>query len=66
MKTTFPNLEAEKARRGLTDDDLARHLGLTRTAYTKKKNGKRFSIAEIRSLLSLFDSTFEYLFHDAA
>lgn len=63
MKATFPNLEAEKARRGMTDDDLAKHLGLTRTAYTKKKNGKRFSITEIDSLLTLFNSNFEYLFY---
>lgn len=63
MKATFPNLEAEKARRGLTDDDLAQHLGLTRTAFTKKKNNKSFSLTEIDTLLTLFGSTFEYLFH---
>lgn len=62
MKATFPNLEAEKVRRGLTDDDLAQAVGLTRTAFTKKKNNKGFSLSEINALLSLFDSTFDYLF----
>lgn len=63
MKAAFPNLEAEKARRGLTDDDLAKAVGLTRTAFTKKKNNKSFSLSEIDALLTLFGSDFEYLFH---
>lgn len=62
MKVSFPNLEAEKVRRGLTDSDLAREVGLTRAAFSKKKNNKSFSLGEINALLTLFGATFEYLF----
>lgn len=64
MKAVFPNLEAEKARNDITDDDIAMQLGMSRNTFAKKKNEKRLSISEIRVILSLFNATFEYLFYD--
>ena len=58
----FRNLRAEQARLDLTDEDMAKKLGITRTAYTKKKNSGYFTMPEIRIMLELFKTSFEYLF----
>lgn len=58
----FRNLRAEQARLDLTDADMGKKLGITREAYIKKKKSGFFTLAEIRTMLSLFGVSFEYLF----
>jgi len=60
--TMFRNLRAEQARLDLTDADMGKKLGITREAYIKKKKNGFFTLSEIRILLSMFGTTFEYLF----
>lgn len=62
----FPNLNAEQARRGLTNEETAAKLGITRTAYEGKKKRGTFRLSEIRLLCELFGVSFEYLFEEAA
>lgn len=58
----FRNLRAEQARLDLTDADMGKKLGITREAYIKKKKNGFFTLSEIRTMLSLFGASFEYLF----
>lgn len=58
----FRNLRAEQARLDLTDADMGKKLGITREAYIKKKKNGYFTMPEIRIMLGLFKTSFEYLF----
>ncbi|WP_420909345.1 helix-turn-helix transcriptional regulator [Aneurinibacillus migulanus] len=60
------NLENVKETRkscGLTQEEVAKHLGMTKCNYSKKENGQlRFSIDEALKLSQLFSTTIEKLF----
>lgn len=58
----FPNLQAEQARKGMTNMQVAESLGIARPTYEQKKKNGRFTVSECRKLCKMFDSTFEYLF----
>lgn len=58
----FRNLEAEQARRGKTNGDMAKILGISRVSYESKKKTQKFTCPEIWSLLQFFGSDFSYLF----
>lgn len=58
----FRNLDAEQARKRLTNSDVAKVLGVSRVTYERKKKNGEFTASEIRKLLILFSCTFEYLF----
>lgn len=58
----FRNLEAEQARKGKTNFDMAELLGISRSSYENKKSSGKFYVSQIFTLCRFFDSTFEYLF----
>ena len=58
----FPNIEAEQHRRKLTNVDVAKLLGISRTTYEKKKRIGNFSRNQIILLCDYFNCNFEYLF----
>ena len=58
----FRNINAEQARRGVTDQEIADLLGITRSTYSRKKNTGNFSLSEVRFLMRYFDCDFHYLF----
>jgi len=58
----FPNLQAEQARKGMTNTQVAEHLKLSRVAYEQKKRSGRFLVEECKRLCTLFNSEFCYLF----
>lgn len=58
----FPNLNAEQARKNLTDEKVAELIGIKRAAYGRKKQNQRFLVDECLKLCKVFDCTFEYLF----
>lgn len=58
----FRNLEAEQARKGKTNLDMAELLGISRASYESKKRSGKLSVSQIFILCSFFDSVFEYLF----
>lgn len=62
----FPNLNAEQARNGMTDADVANELGMQRAAYGRKKQTGRFVVSECLMLCKLFRCSFEYLFSRTA
>lgn len=58
----FRNLIAEQARAGLTNQQVADYLGVSRSGYEAKKRAGRFSVVECSKLCWLFGCKFEYLF----
>lgn len=56
------NLEAEQARQGMTDADIAKLLSIRRETYTKKKKTLNFKFKEIIALCDYFKCDFDYLF----
>ena len=62
----FNNLEAEQARRRLTNKEVAEILGISRQLYEARKVNGRFKLKEIKTLCQLFECSFEYLFAASA
>lgn len=60
----FKNLNAEQARRDMTNTIVAEKLGITRQTYESKKATGKFTLAEIRALCKMFDCGFDYLFEE--
>ena len=59
----YYNLYAELMRKGWTQTDLAKFLGLTLSNVNMKLRGKQgWTIAQIKKVCREFDSSFEYLF----
>lgn len=58
----FNNLQAEQARRNMTNQQVADEIGMSRTTYECKKRTGRFTTSDCKALCKLFDSSFEYLF----
>lgn len=58
----YPNLLGQKAIHHLTDDDMAKIIGISRTAYQSKKRSGRFTPMECRAFCCYFRKSFEYLF----
>ncbi len=62
----FRNLEAEQARLGKSNLEMANILNVSRVTYENKKKTGEFSRSQITTLLNLFKCSFEYLFADDA
>lgn len=59
----YQNIKAEMARNNLTREKLAEQMNMTLTSLRKSIRGDRsWKIDEIDYLLSLFGTTYEYLF----
>lgn len=58
----FSNLEAEQARKGLSNARISKMLGISRVTYEKKKKNGKFKLSEIKSLCDILDCEFNYLF----
>lgn len=61
----FPNLQAEQARRKLTNQQVANYLNISRVTYEQKKKSGRFVVNECNRLCTLFGCEFAYLFDTA-
>ena len=60
----FRNLEAEQARKGYTNSDVANLLGISRVSYENKKKTGKFTTFEIKILCKTFNVEFDYLFEE--
>ena len=58
----FKNLDAEQAKMGLSDKQVAEIIGISPAAYASKKKTGKFYIKEIFELCTLFKQSYEYLF----
>lgn len=58
---TYPNIAAERARRGMTMDQLAQELGVTRkTIYNWQNNGK-IPMNKLIKMADIFHCSIDYL-----
>ena len=58
----FRNLEAEQARLGYTNQQMADKLGISRVSYENKKRTGKFIALEAKKLCKIFKVKFDYLF----
>ena len=58
----FRNLDAEQARLGYTNQQVADKLGISRVSYENKKKSGKFTTLEIKKLCKIFKAKFDYLF----
>ena len=58
----FPNLLGQKAFHRMTDEDMAKVIGVSRTAYQQKIRNGRFTPDECKAFCAHFGKRFEYLF----
>lgn len=58
----YPNLLGQKAYHHLTDDDMAKIIGVSRTAYQQKIKSGRFLPEECKAFCAYFGKRFDYLF----
>jgi len=61
----FRNLEAEQARFGYTNQNVADKIGISRVSYENKKKTGKFTTSEIKILCKMFKCKFDYLFETA-
>ena len=58
----FPNLDAEQARKKMTNGAVANILGISTGAYERRKKNGRFLADECQKLCVVFGCEFRYLF----
>lgn len=58
----YKNVKAEQARAGMTNQQVANVLGLSRRGYENKLKTGHFTINECRKLCEMFSCGFDYLF----
>lgn len=58
----FPNLNAEQARNGFTNQYVADYLEISRPTFERKKSKGKFSIEQATKLCKLYGCAYDYLF----
>ena len=66
MKTLYPNIDAERARRGLTVEQLSNKLGVTRKTYYNWITKGKIPQQKILKMADMFNTTVEYLLKTTA
>ncbi len=57
----YPNIEAERARRGLTTEELAEKLGVSRKTYYNWISQGKVPMNKVQQLSELFSVSTDYL-----
>ena len=57
----FPNIDAERARKGLSKEELAKALGVSYRAYYKWMRRGTIPVSAAKKMAELFGVTIEYL-----
>lgn len=58
----YPNLLGQKAVRHMSNEDMAKVIHISRTAYESKIKSGRFTPAECIAYTKFFNKPFDYLF----
>lgn len=59
----YPNLLGQKAFKHLTNQDMAKIIGVSRKSYEQKIKSGRFTPKECTMLCAFFEKPFDYLFY---
>lgn len=57
----YPNIEAERARMGLTKEELAKMLGVDRKTLRKWVNSGNIPPASLAKMADIFNCSMDYL-----
>lgn len=57
----YPNIAAERARNGMTMDELAGHLGVTRKTIYNWMNAGKIPQKKLAAMAALFNVSADYL-----
>ena len=57
----YPNIEAERARRGLSQSELASKLKITRKTYYNWLKNNKIPMNKIKEMANIFDVSIDYL-----
>lgn len=58
----YPNLLGQKAYHHLSNDDMARIIGVSRNSFDTKMKTGRFNVKECKTLCNYFNKSFYFLF----
>lgn len=58
----FPNLMGQKALHKLSNEEMGKIIGISRTAFESKVKSDRFTAEECRTYCKYFSKQFEFLF----
>lgn len=58
----YPNLMGQKAYHHLSNEDMAKLIGISRNAYEQKLRSGRFTPPECMKFCKYFGKAFDYLF----
>jgi DNA-binding XRE family transcriptional regulator len=61
MKATFPNIEAERARAGMTLDEFTNAIGVCRKTYHNWRNSGSIPNSKAIEIAKLFSVPVEYI-----
>lgn len=61
MQSKYPNIDAERARRGLTAEELAKLLGVTRKTYYNWVNKRKVPQNQLVVMADIFGVSIDYL-----
>lgn len=61
MQSKYPNIDAERARRGLTVEELAKLLGVTRKTYYNWVNKGKVPQNQLVVMADIFGVSIDYL-----
>lgn len=60
-KVIYPNIEAERARKGFTMDELSKMLGVSRKTYYNWVSKGKIPQIKLELMSDIFNSSIEYL-----
>lgn len=66
MKKLYPNIDAERARRGLTVEQLSNKLGVTRKTYYNWLTKGKIPQQKIVAMADMFNTSVDYLLKTTA
>lgn len=58
----YPNLLGQKAYHGMSNDDMAKIIHVSRRTYEHKMQTGKFTLEEGRAYCTYFNKTFDFLF----
>ncbi len=61
----YMNIKAEQSRKNLTDEQMAKVLGVTRKTYSKKIHDGGWNDVQAKTLCQFFNVSFDYLFQNS-
>ena len=63
LNMEYPKIRGKRSELHLSQEDMARELGISVKTYNVKENGKsEFTLEEARKLLKIFNCKFEEIF----